>query len=88
MLPQTVSEMPPKQRLLCSLSLLMTLAFAGCATQAPPAVTVLQPDNFCAIAGKITWSTADTRETITQVSRENAKHDRICGPKKPPPKTS
>jgi hypothetical protein len=69
--------------LLCSLFLLTTLAFAGCVSTQPLAVSV-QGDNYCAIAAKIRWSMQDTRETITQVSRENAKWDRACRPRKPP----
>jgi hypothetical protein len=43
----------------------------------PFAVNV-QTDSYCGIARPITWDVKDTRPTIDQVRRENAKHTRVC----------
>ena len=58
------------------LSLAILGAFlSGCAT--PP--VAVKGDTYCGIARRITWSVSDTRETIDQVRRSNAKHRRVCG---------
>lgn len=65
---------------------LTLLALSACATPQQAAGTVsVTSDSYCLVAEKITWSKRDTRETITGVRRENAKHDRLCGVS---PKTS
>ena len=48
----------------------LALMLAGCATS-----TV---DSYCLIAEPIFFSEADTKETIRQILRENAKHDELC----------
>ena len=56
------------------------VALAGCAQPEPPKIEV-KGDVYCDIAQKVRWSQADTAETVKQVVRENAKHDRVCGVK-------
>ena len=60
------------------------VVFAGfltaCSPAEPPKIEV-KGDIYCDIAQKVRWSQADTAETVKQVVRENAKHDRVCGVK-------
>lgn len=56
------------------------VCLSGCGPPEPPKVE-LKGDTYCDIAQKIRWSQADTAETVKQVVRENAKHDRVCGVK-------
>ena len=37
--------------------------------------------DYCEIARKRTWSVDDTQASIDEARRENAKWDRLCGPK-------
>ena len=53
-------------------------SLSACATPQAPTVEI-KGDSFCEIAAKVRWSKADTAETVKQVVRENAKHDRVCG---------
>lgn len=67
--------------------MLLPVALAGCDTpwaaekDAPP--ITIKGDTFCELADKQSWSTRDTRETITNARRANAKIDRVCADKKP-----
>lgn len=36
--------------------------------------------DYCQIARKRTWSVDDTKASIDEARRENAKWDRLCGP--------
>lgn len=65
-----------------SLAILLPLGLAACAGQqditAQP--VTIQPDSFCEVQRtKIKWSIDDTRPTIDQIRRFNAKHDALCG---------
>lgn len=62
------------------LLLTLCLGMSACGAPEPPAIQV-KGDTYCDIAAKIRWSQADTVETVKQVVRENAKHDRVCGAK-------
>jgi len=57
-----------------SAQLMMLYALCGCAT-APVQVTA---DNYCKLSRKISWSVADSTETISQVRRANAVRRRVC----------
>jgi uncharacterized lipoprotein YajG len=52
--------------------------FAGCAKEPPMQPVQITADSYCQIAQKVTWSVDDTRRTITEVRRENAKIDSKC----------
>ena len=60
-------------------TLCIGLMLAGCATTPPVSVVA---DSYCIASKKITWDTADTRPTINQVVRHNARIDAACGAKK------
>lgn len=60
------------------------LLLAGCAKEPPMQPVQITADSYCQIAQKVTWSVDDTRQTIQEVRRENAKHDARCGREKPP----
>ena len=60
-----------------AVAILLLATLSACAT--PQTKVEVKGDTYCDIAEKIRWSTADTAETIKQVVRENAKHDRVCG---------
>jgi hypothetical protein len=47
----------------------------------------LTGSDYCTIAKPVTWNPKDTKATIGQVRRENAKHARVC-PKAKPAKTA
>lgn len=51
------------------------LALAGCASTPPVQV---RGDNYCRLAGTISWSVADTKDTLDQVRVSNAKYRRVC----------
>jgi hypothetical protein len=53
-------------------------ALGGCASEPPVQPVAITADNYCQIAAKVTWSVDDTRRTIQEVRRENAKHDARC----------
>jgi uncharacterized lipoprotein YajG len=52
--------------------------FAGCASGPPMQPVQITADSYCQIAQKVTWSVDDTRRTIQEVRRENAKWDNKC----------
>jgi uncharacterized lipoprotein YajG len=52
--------------------------FAGCAKEPPMQPVQITADSYCQIAQKVTWSVDDTRRTIDEVRRENAKWDNKC----------
>jgi uncharacterized lipoprotein YajG len=52
--------------------------FAGCAKEPPMQPVNITADSYCQIAQKVTWSTDDTRRTISEIRRENAKWDNKC----------
>jgi uncharacterized lipoprotein YajG len=52
--------------------------FAGCAKEPPMQPVNITADSYCQIAQKVTWSIDDTRRTIDEGRRENAKHDARC----------
>lgn len=54
---------------------LAALMLAGCATTQP--VTV-KGDTMCRGTRNISWSKADTPDTITQVRRHNARRAKVC----------
>ena len=60
------------------LALALSALLSACAPPQPPAIEI-KADSYCEIAAKVRWSKADTPETVKQVVRENAKHDRVCG---------
>ena len=60
------------------LALALSALLSACAPPQPPAIEI-KADNYCDISTKIRWSKDDTTETVRQVVRENAKHDRVCG---------
>jgi len=49
---------------------------AGCATTPPIEVVA---DSFCLASKKITWVPVDTKLTIDQVVKHNARIDAACG---------
>jgi hypothetical protein len=67
------------------------LCLAACESapkQAPTSRVVIQGDSYCRLAEKWRWDVRDTKPTIQQARRVNAKYDRTCGRKKSKPKTS
>jgi uncharacterized lipoprotein YajG len=66
----------------CAIAICFVVAavslFAGCAKEPPMQPVQITADSYCQIAQKVTWSVDDTRRTIQEVRRENAKHDARC----------
>lgn len=58
--------------------LVVSALLSACATPQTPAIEI-KSDSYCDISTKIRWSKDDTADTVKQVVRENAKHDRVCG---------
>ena len=57
----------------------MSVVFAGCAEGPKPEVKVnVVGDSYCKIGEKWKWDVKDTKPTIAQARRVNAKYDRIC----------
>jgi hypothetical protein len=61
----------------------VAIIMGGCAKEPGAQPVNITASDYCAIAQKVTWSVDDTRETIGQVRRENAKVDRRCGAARP-----
>jgi hypothetical protein len=68
----------------------LALGLAGCESWPKiddsglaPQISVTASD-YCSVAAKIRWHKLDTPETIHQVRRHNASHDKRCGVAKPP----
>jgi hypothetical protein len=74
--------MLPYLRILCSVVVVAAI-LAGCASGPPMQPVQITADSYCQIAQKVTWSVDDTRRTIQEVRRENAKWDTRCGREKP-----
>ena len=70
-------SMPPRRWLLL---LLLTLILPGCAPETPPAVIV--KDSSCRVFRSLSWTVADSKETITLIRSHNAKLWSLCGRKK------
>jgi hypothetical protein len=47
----------------------------GCVTSP----VVVDGDNYCRLAKRISYSKADTTLTVDQIRRHNAKYRRVCG---------
>jgi hypothetical protein len=62
--------------------LTIVMALAGCATTQPVEVVA---DSYCIASKKITWVPADTKPTIEQIVRHNARIDAACGKRKATP---
>lgn len=54
------------------------VALAGCAPEPPVQPVSVVAHDYCQIAAKVTWDTRDTRATIQEIRRENAKFDKRC----------
>jgi hypothetical protein len=63
---------------ICFVVAAVSLFAGGCAKDAPMQPVQITADSYCQIAQKVTWSVDDTRRTIQEVRRENAKHDARC----------
>jgi hypothetical protein len=61
----------------------VAIIMGGCAKEPGAQPVNITASDYCAIAQKVSWSVDDTRDTINQVRRENAKVDRRCGRDKP-----
>jgi hypothetical protein len=61
----------------------VAIVMGGCAQEPPVQPVNITASDYCQIAQKVTWSPDDTRQTITEVRRENAKVDRRCGSGRP-----
>jgi hypothetical protein len=61
----------------------VAIIMGGCAKEPSAQPVNITASDYCAISRKVTWSVDDTRETISQVRRENSKHDRRCGSSRP-----
>ncbi|MGD9724530.1 MAG: hypothetical protein AB7U76_25095 [Pirellulales bacterium] len=58
----------------------LVLAASGCAGDTMNVETKLVGSDFCKIQRqKLSWSTADTKDTIHGIRRFNAKWDKRCG---------
>lgn len=69
----------------------MSLAGLTACAGAPPKSEVnlkVMGDTYCKIGEKWRWDVKDTRATIAQARRVNAKYDRVCNSKKKSTKTS
>tara|TARA_S200002703_G_scaffold31933_1_gene27912 strand:- start:223 stop:441 length:219 start_codon:yes stop_codon:yes gene_type:complete len=63
--------------------ILSALVVAGCDTAPKPNVNVkIAGDSYCKIGEKWRWDIKDTKPTIAQARRVNAKYDRICNSRK------
>ncbi|MEQ8823857.1 MAG: hypothetical protein RIC14_05740 [Filomicrobium sp.] len=49
----------------------------------PPQKVIVKGDTYCRIAKPISWSKNDTKPTVQQITKHNAKHARVCGKRKP-----
>jgi hypothetical protein len=56
----------------------VAIIMGGCAKEPGAQPVNITASDYCMIAQKVTWSPDDTRQTITEVRRENAKHDKRC----------
>ena len=58
----------------------VAIGLSGCATTLPagPMGLTVTGNDYCKIFKKQTWVPADTRPTIDEINRENAKHDKLC----------
>jgi hypothetical protein len=68
---------------ICFIVAAVALFFGGCAKDAPMQPVNITADSYCQIAQKVSWSVDDTRRTIDEVRRENAKWDQRCGRERP-----
>jgi hypothetical protein len=68
----------------------LALGLAGCENWPKIDDSGLEPEikvtasDYCSVASKIRWHKLDTKDTIHQVRRHNASHDKRCGVPKPP----
>lgn len=63
--------------------MMVALVVAGCDTAPKPKVKVkIVGDSYCKIGEKWKWDIKDTKPTIAQARRVNAKYDRICNSRK------
>jgi hypothetical protein len=69
--------------IVCAIVGIFAVLGGGCAQNAPVQPVNITASDYCQIAQKVTWSPDDTRQTITEVRRENAKHDSRCRASKP-----
>lgn len=58
----------------------LMLILPGCAPETPPAVIV--KDSSCRVFRSLSWTVADSKETITLIRSHNAKLWSLCGRKK------
>lgn len=56
------------------------LSLQACASPTPPAVIV--KDSGCRVFKTLSWTVADSKETITLIRTHNAKLWSLCGRKK------
>jgi len=70
-------------RVLAILAAIVTAALlSGCGGNPMPINLNLKGSDYCDIARPVRWHQKDTKDTITQVRRENAKHARVCAQKR------
>lgn len=65
-----------------ALALVAAVLMAGCAADGGPlpAPVNIVSDNYCAVSKKVSWDVDDTRETIDEARRHNARIDKLCPP--------
>jgi type IV pilus biogenesis protein CpaD/CtpE len=56
------------------LLIVLSAILGGCATRTPMSV----PDSFCQIDHPVTWSKADTDQTIREIKIHNARYRAVC----------
>ena len=56
--------------------LLAAIFLSACATTQP---VVVRGAAYCRLAPELTWSTDDTKESITGIRTHNAKRRKVCG---------
>lgn len=76
-------------------ALVAAVLLAGCAADGSPlpAPVNIVSDNYCAVSRKVSWDVDDTRQTIDEARRHNARIDKLCPPTSaaktsPPQRTS
>ena len=77
--------MPIEGQTMIYFIMMVAAILAGCATEASVPIQGVQivAHDLCKISKKLTWDTADTRQTIREVRQHNARWDSRCSKSKP-----
>ena len=62
-------------RIANAIAILLATVLCGCETAKP---VVVKGNSYCKLARPISWSTDDTRPTISEIRASNARYRRVC----------